>query len=89
MPLLINPDGSKLSKRAGDVKVEDYIARGYEPEALLNFVALMGWSPQGSETLGEGTSEVMSPQELIDQVRSDLPSHIHVISAGADDKKYF
>ncbi|GAA6000601.1 glutamate--tRNA ligase MSE1 [Rhodotorula paludigena] len=50
LPLLINPDGSKLSKRAGDVKVEDYIAKGYEPEALLNFVALMGWSPQSSSS---------------------------------------
>ncbi|KWU46000.1 glutamate-tRNA ligase [Rhodotorula sp. JG-1b] len=48
LPVLVNPDGSKLSKRAGDVRVEDYIARGYEPEALLNFVALMGWSPQSS-----------------------------------------
>ncbi|BGP18601.1 hypothetical protein JCM10213_004234 [Rhodosporidiobolus nylandii] len=50
LPLLINPDGSKLSKRAGDVRVEEYIAKGYEPEALLNFVALMGWSPQSSSS---------------------------------------
>ncbi|GAA6046983.1 hypothetical protein JCM3770_003463 [Rhodotorula araucariae] len=50
LPLLVNSDGSKLSKRAGDVRVEDYIARGYEPEALLNFVALMGWSPQSSSS---------------------------------------
>ncbi|GAA5891274.1 hypothetical protein JCM8208_002568 [Rhodotorula glutinis] len=50
LPLLVNPDGSKLSKRAGDVRVEDYITKGYEPEALLNFVALMGWSPQSSSS---------------------------------------
>ncbi|GAA5898429.1 hypothetical protein JCM6882_007773 [Rhodosporidiobolus microsporus] len=48
LPLLVNPDGSKLSKRTGDVSVEQYIDKGYEPEALLNFVALMGWSPQSS-----------------------------------------
>ncbi|KAI8452367.1 glutamyl-tRNA synthetase [Phakopsora pachyrhizi] len=42
LPLLINQDGSKLSKRFGDVRVEDYIEKGYEPEALLNFVGLMG-----------------------------------------------
>ncbi|GAA6011111.1 hypothetical protein JCM11491_006731 [Sporobolomyces phaffii] len=48
LPLLVNPDGSKLSKRTGDVKVEDYIEKGYEPSALLNFVALLGWSPQSS-----------------------------------------
>jgi glutamyl-tRNA synthetase len=39
LPLLLNPDRSKLSKRQGDVAVEDYRARGYLPHALLNFVA--------------------------------------------------
>ncbi|KAK4702191.1 glutamyl-tRNA synthetase, partial [Phenoliferia sp. Uapishka_3] len=66
MPILVNPDGTKLSKRAGDVRVEDYITRGYEPEALLNFVALMGWSP----ALADGTSEVMTLKELINAVGS-------------------
>lgn len=43
LPLLLNPDKSKLSKRQGDVAVEDFLAKGYLPEALLNFVALLGW----------------------------------------------
>jgi glutamyl-tRNA synthetase len=45
LPLLLNSDRSKLSKRQGDVAVEDYRKNGYLPEALLNFVALLGWSP--------------------------------------------
>jgi len=45
LPLLLNPDRSKLSKRQGDVAVEDYRAKGYLKEALLNFVALLGWNP--------------------------------------------
>lgn len=45
LPLLLNQDRSKLSKRQGDVAVEDYRAKGYLPEALLNFVALLGWNP--------------------------------------------
>ena len=45
LPLLLNPDRSKLSKRQGDVAVEDYRAKGFSPEALINFVALLGWSP--------------------------------------------
>ena len=45
LPLLLNPDRSKLSKRQGDVAVEDYLAKGYLPEALVNFVALLGWNP--------------------------------------------
>ncbi|WWC85890.1 glutamate-tRNA ligase [Kwoniella dendrophila CBS 6074] len=43
LPLLCNPDGTKLSKRKGDTFVEHYIKQGYEPGALLNFLALMGW----------------------------------------------
>ena len=46
LPLLLNPDKSKLSKRQGDVAVEDYLKKGYLPETLLNFVALLGWHPK-------------------------------------------
>jgi glutamyl-tRNA synthetase len=45
LPLLLNPDKSKLSKRQGDVAVEDYRAKGFLPEAIINFVALLGWNP--------------------------------------------
>jgi len=44
LPLLLNPDKSKLSKRQGDVAVEDYRAKGYLKDALVNFVAMLGWS---------------------------------------------
>jgi nondiscriminating glutamyl-tRNA synthetase len=44
LPLLLNLDRSKLSKRQGDVAVEDYRAAGYLPDALVNFVALLGWN---------------------------------------------
>lgn len=45
LPLLLNPDRSKLSKRQGDVAVEEYRDKGYLPEALVNFIALLGWNP--------------------------------------------
>ncbi|KAI8980369.1 glutamyl-tRNA synthetase [Pilobolus umbonatus] len=51
LPLLLNMDGSKLSKRSGDVHVEQYIKRGYLPEAINNFVGLLGWNPNQSEQL--------------------------------------
>lgn len=44
LPLLLNADKSKLSKRQGDVAVEDYKAKGYSKATLLNFVALLGWT---------------------------------------------
>ncbi|OGJ51198.1 glutamate--tRNA ligase, partial [Candidatus Peregrinibacteria bacterium RIFOXYB2_FULL_32_7] len=58
LPLLLNPDKTKLSKRQGDVAVEDYLKKGYIKEALINFVALLGWNP-GTE------QEIFSMQELI------------------------
>jgi len=45
LPLLLNSDRSKLSKRQGDVAVEDYLVKGYLPQALLNFILLLGWNP--------------------------------------------
>ena len=46
LPLILNADKSKLSKRQGDVAVEDFLKKGYFPEALLNFVAFLGWNPK-------------------------------------------
>jgi len=60
LSLLLNSDRSKLSKRQGDVAVEDYKEKGYLPEGLINFLALLGWNP-GNE------QEIFSIQELVDQ----------------------
>jgi glutamyl/glutaminyl-tRNA synthetase len=50
LPLLLNADKTKLSKRQGDVAVEDYINKGYIREAIINFVVFLGWNPgQGEE----------------------------------------
>lgn len=51
LPLILNPDKSKLSKRQGDVAVEDYLDKGYLPDALINFVALLGFNPKGDQEL--------------------------------------
>lgn len=47
--LTLNKGGGKLSKRQGDVAVEDFKTRGYLPEALINFNALLGWHPKGEK----------------------------------------
>lgn len=79
LPLLLNPDKSKLSKRQGDVAVEDYIKNGYLKEAIINFVAILGWNP------GEGeTQEIFSLEELIQKF--DF-SHVHKGGAVFDTKK--
>lgn len=60
LPNILNIEKKKLSKRHGDVAVEDFRKKGYLPEALVNFVALVGWSP-------EGENEIMSMDEMIEQ----------------------
>jgi glutamyl-tRNA synthetase len=45
LPLMLNADRSKLSKRQGDVALADYHQQGYLPEALVNFMVLLGWNP--------------------------------------------
>lgn len=51
VPLLLNADRSKLSKRTGDVAVSIYRDKGYLPEALINFVALLGWNPRADQEI--------------------------------------
>lgn len=59
LPLLLNPDKTKLSKRQGDVAAEDYIKKGYIKEAMLNFIAFLGWNP-GTE------QEIFSMGKLVE-----------------------
>ncbi|UWG97865.1 glutamate--tRNA ligase [Dehalobacter sp. DCM] len=47
--LILNTEGRKMSKRDGDTAVMDYYHKGYLPEAVVNFIALMGWSPSGEQ----------------------------------------
>lgn len=60
LPLILNPDKSKLSKRQGDVAVEDFLNKGYLPEALVNFVAFLGWNPKTEQ-------EIFSMENLIQE----------------------
>lgn len=60
IPLLLNPDKSKLSKRQGDVAAEDYIKKGYLKDAIINFIAFLGWNPGTEEeffTMGDLVSK--------------------------------
>jgi len=59
LPMLLGADRSKLSKRHGAVSITDYFEQGYLPEAMVNFLALLGWSL-------DDRTEILSRQELID-----------------------
>jgi glutamyl-tRNA synthetase len=60
VPQVNGADGKPLSKRHGSVNVQDFRADGYLPEALMNFLALLGWAPDGETT-------VMSRDELVER----------------------
>lgn len=59
LPNILNKEKKKLSKRHGDVAVEDFRKKGYLPEALINYIALLGWSPVEER-------ELFSMEELIE-----------------------
>jgi glutamyl-tRNA synthetase len=58
VPLILGPDKKRLSKRHGATSVMDYAKQGYLPEAMVNFLALLGWSP------GAGDRELFTRDEL-------------------------
>jgi len=57
IPLILAPDKTKMSKRHGAISINEYKAQGYLPEALINYLALLGWNPGGEQ-------EIFTIQEL-------------------------
>ncbi len=77
LPLILNEDKSKLSKRKNKVSVDDYLKDGYLPEALINFLALLGWNTPDEK-------EIFSMDELIKEFSLD---RVHKGGAVFDLKK--
>lgn len=78
LSLILGQDKQKLSKRHGATSCHQYHQLGYLPEALMNFIALLGWSAGGDE-------EIFSRQELIDKF--DV-SRLHTAGAVFDEEKF-
>jgi glutamyl-tRNA synthetase len=60
IPLILNPDGSKMSKRDAGAAVGDYPRQGFLPGAVVNFIALLGWSSKSDE-------EIFTMAELVER----------------------
>jgi len=60
LPIILNPDRSKMSKRFADTALADYIQKGYAKGAVINFLALLGWHP-------EGDREIINRNELVQE----------------------
>jgi glutamyl-tRNA synthetase len=76
VPMILGADGERLSKRHGAVSVMQYAEEGYLPEALLNYLARLGWS--------HGDAEIFSKAQLVDWF--DL-AHVHRAAAHFDPEK--
>lgn len=72
LPLLLDKNRAKLSKREGEMSVYDFLHKGYLKEAIINFVALLGWHPSKSD------KELFSLEELTNEFRLE-----HVQKSGA------
>ncbi len=75
IPLILNIDGTKMSKRDKGASLTSYMEEGYAPEAVVNYLSLLGWSPKGNrEKLSlEETVELFDlPQILRHNARFDL-----------------
>ena len=68
MPLILNQDGSKMSKRDVGAALGTYPEEGFLPEGVMNFLALLGWSPKDD-------TEIFSPQELIERFSLEAVNH--------------
>lgn len=68
MPLILNQDGSKMSKRDVGAALGAYPEEGFLPKGVMNFLALLGWSPKDD-------TEIFSPQELIERFSLEAVNH--------------
>jgi len=79
IPLILNPNGSKMSKRDAGASIQDYIDQGYLPAAVRNYLCLLGWSPKDNR-------EVISIEEVV--AKFDLPQ-VNRANARFDADKLF
>jgi len=93
IPLILNPDRSKMSKRTGDTDFEGYIKAGYLPEAMVNFLAQLGWSPPDKNdffTMEElikmfGLSRVQKGGAVFDVKNLNHINHHYLMEKSSDE----
>ena len=93
VPNVNGPDGKKLSKRHGATGVDEFRKSGYLPDALLNFLALLGWAPDGETTIMSrdelvarfGLDRVSSSPAQFDYAKLDWMNGVYMRAMSADD----
>ena len=84
VPNVLGEDGKKLSKRHGAVSVEEFRSPGYLPEAIVNYLALLGWSLDAETT-------IIHPDELVERLRHrahrQQRGHVRLREARVDERR--
>ena len=84
VPSVFGEDGRKLSKRHGAVSVDEFRAAGYVPEALMNFLALLGWAPDGETTI---MSQRRARRAVHARARRLEPGDLRLCEARLDERR--
>jgi glutamyl-tRNA synthetase len=93
LPMILGPDGKRLSKRHGVTAIEDYRQKGILPEALFNFLALLGWNPGDEREVMEraeliaafGLERVQKKSAVFDTEKLEWLNGQHLAKRGADE----
>ena len=88
IPLLVSKAGAKLSKRHGDISVENYKEKGYLPEALMNGLAILGWSPPSHDDpdiIGSNL-KIFEESEILEM--EDLEAFFNILKIGKSPCKF-
>ena len=91
LSMILGPDGKKLSKRHGATSVEEYRDRGYLPDALVNFLALLGWSLDGETTIIDrktlassfSLERITKKDAIFDETKLDWMNGVYIRGLGA------
>ena len=92
LSMILGPDGKKLSKRHGATSVEEYRDRGYLSDAMVNFLALLGWSLDGETTIIPrerlctefGLDRITKKDAIFDETKLDWMDGVYIREMGAE-----
>ena len=93
LSMILGPDGKKLSKRHGATSVEEYRDRGYLSDAMVNFLALLGWSLDGETTIMSreticsqfSLDRITKKDAIFDETKLDWMNGVYIREMGAHD----
>lgn len=88
IPLLVNMSGAKLSKRHGDISVDSFKAQGFLPEAIINGLALLGWSPPSHDEIDILSSNLKTFLESEVLTMEDLEAFFNILKIGKSPCKF-